>query len=50
MGIHMRKLTRYCNPQFDEAGPFSDGLALVTVEGRIGYANKVGKYVWNPVK
>ena len=38
------------NPQFDEALPFVDGLALV-VEGRdpggqIGWIDKSGKYVW----
>ena len=31
------------NPQFDKAGPFSDGLAAVVVGGRCGYVNPEGK-------
>ena len=38
------------NPQFDEAGSFSDGLAQVKAGGRFGYIDATGKYVWNPSK
>ena len=49
-------------PQFDEAYPFENGIATVylgvceitqrmpkTVEPcRLGYINKIGKYIWKP--
>jgi len=34
------------NPQFDDAFPFSYGLALVRSGPK--YIDKTGKYVWNP--
>lgn len=36
------------NPQFDDAGPFSEGLALVKVGNEYGYVDEAGKYVINP--
>ena len=40
------------NPQFDGAGPFSDGLAVVRIgnekAGKYGYIDKQGKMVINP--
>ena len=36
------------NPQFDEAMPFSDGLAQVKIGRKIGYVDTDGKYAWNP--
>ena len=40
------------NPQFDEAGPFIDGLASVRIgnfdTGKYGFVDKQGKYVVNP--
>ena len=35
-------------PQFDNAGDFDSGLAQVEVQGRLGYIDHTGKYVWNP--
>ena len=36
------------NPQFDSAGDFSDGLALVAIGRRYGYINRSGNFVINP--
>jgi len=36
------------NPQFDEVGEFSEGLAAVRIAGKWGFINKLGKYVINP--
>jgi hypothetical protein len=36
------------NPQFDAAGDFSDGMALVKSANRFGYIDKSGKFVINP--
>ena len=36
------------NPQFDDAWPFEDGLALVEIDGKWGVIDKSGKYVINP--
>src|SRR5438309_11671360 len=35
-------------PQFDQAGPFSDGLAPVSVGGRAGYIDTEGKIAVAP--
>jgi hypothetical protein len=35
-------------PQFDSAGDFSDGLALVSMGGRYGYINESGNFAINP--
>lgn len=39
------------NPQFDDAGPFSEGLAAVRIgnddSGQYGYIDKAGKMVWS---
>jgi hypothetical protein len=35
-------------PQFDQAAPFSDDLAVVALGGRAGYIDKNGKFVINP--
>jgi len=37
-------------PQFDNAGDFDGGLAQVEVQGRLGYIDHTGRYVWNPSK
>ncbi len=36
------------NPQFEGAGPFSDGLAAVRIGGKWGYIDQTGRYVINP--
>lgn len=36
------------NPQFDEAGEFSDGLAMVQMVGKYGFIDKAGAVVINP--
>lgn len=36
------------NPQFDDAQPFSEGLAAVSLEGSVGFINKKGEYVIKP--
>lgn len=36
------------SPQFDEAGDFRGGLAMVKIADRTGYINKRGEYVWKP--
>jgi hypothetical protein len=36
------------NPQFDDVGNFSEGLARVTIGDKWGYIDKEGKYVVNP--
>ena len=33
-------------PNFDEAGGFTDGIARVTRDGKSGWIDKSGKYVW----
>ena len=35
-------------PQFEDARPFSEGLASVKIEGRWGYIDKSGEYVIRP--
>lgn len=40
--------TYIINPQFDEAYPFTDGLALVRKGGLYGYIDTEGSYVVNP--
>ena len=35
-------------PQFEDARPFSEGLASVKIEGRWGYIDKTGEYVIRP--
>lgn len=37
-------------PQFDNGFPFSDGLAVVEIDDKLGYINKKGKYVWGPAR
>ena len=41
------KGTIIINPQFDEACPFSEGLASVEIGDKWGYIDKTGKYVCN---
>lgn len=36
------------NPQFDYAGEFSEGLAMVKVGDKWGYIDKTGEMVINP--
>lgn len=33
------------NPQFDDAYPFSDGVALIEMDGKVGYINEDGSYL-----
>ncbi|NCO84162.1 MAG: WG repeat-containing protein, partial [Nitrospirae bacterium] len=35
-------------PMFDEADKFYGNLAQVVVGDKIGYINKIGKFVWEP--
>src|SRR3954467_4699385 len=35
-------------PQFEQAGPFSDGLAAAALGGRAGYIDTDGKFAINP--
>ena len=35
-------------PQSDVADPFSDGRALVAIQGKFGYIDKKGTFVINP--
>jgi hypothetical protein len=37
-------------PKFDDAEPFSEGLAKIYVGKRYGYIDKTGKYVWEPTR
>jgi hypothetical protein len=37
-------------PQFDDAGPFSEGVVTVAIGEKIGYIDKSGKYIWAPTK
>jgi hypothetical protein len=37
-------------PQFELGQPFQGGLALVVDDGKIGYINKSGSFVWTPSK
>jgi hypothetical protein len=37
-------------PQFDRVWTFENGLAMVEVQGRFGYINRDGEYVWKPTK
>lgn len=34
--------------QFDEVTPFKNGIAEVLVDGKIGYIDETGKYIWEP--
>ncbi len=34
--------------QYDLVTPFKNGIAQVLVDGRIGYIDKTGKYIWEP--
>ena len=36
------------NPQFDDAGPFSEGLAHVIIDSKGGFIDTKGQYVSNP--
>lgn len=36
------------NPQFDSAGFFFDGLAVVRIKGMYGYIDKKGNFIINP--
>ena len=36
------------NHEYDFAIPFTNGLSIVLVDGKSGYINKNGKYVWLP--
>ena len=36
------------NPQFDNAGEFSEGLAPVEIGGKYGFIDTKGQYVINP--
>ena len=38
------------NPQFGEAGYFSEGLACVSIGGKLSYIHKTGKFVWGPIE
>jgi hypothetical protein len=33
---------------YDEVTPFVNGIAQVMVDGKIGYIDKTGKYIWEP--
>ncbi|MBO7055054.1 MAG: WG repeat-containing protein [Bacteroidales bacterium] len=33
------------NPQFDDAYPFTDGVALIEMDGKVGYINEDGSYL-----
>lgn len=33
---------------YDEVTPFLNGIAQVLVDGKIGYIDKAGKYIWEP--
>jgi len=35
-------------PQFDHVGPFEGGLAYVAVDGKFGYVDTQGQFVWKP--
>ena len=35
-------------PQFDEVNVFSEGLAMVDKDGKLGYVDKIGKVVIEP--
>lgn len=37
-------------PVFESADPFVDGLALVEFDGKKGYIDRSGKFVWGPAK
>ena len=37
-------------PRFDSAWQFGDGVAKVKVNGKRGYIDKTGKYIWKPTK
>jgi hypothetical protein len=37
-------------PQFEIASDFTDGIAMVLVEGKRGYINKAGEYIWKPTR
>ncbi len=34
--------------QYDLVTPFKNGIAQVLVDGKIGYIDKMGKYIWEP--
>ena len=36
------------NPQFDNGGEFSEGLAAVVIGGNVGYIDETGKITINP--
>jgi hypothetical protein len=37
-------------PAFDGAEPFVEGLALVEKDGKKGYIDRTGRFVWGPEK
>ena len=37
-------------PAFESADPFVEGLALVEFDGKKGYIDRSGKFVWGPEK
>jgi len=37
-------------PVFESADPFVEGLALVELDGKKGYIDRSGKFVWGPAK
>lgn len=54
--IHMRHRYGYMDTtgkmaidaKFDEVTPFRNGIAQVRIDGKIGYIEKTGKYIWGP--
>jgi len=37
-------------PKFSAAHNFDDGIAAVEINGKLGYINKTGNYIWKPTK
>ncbi len=35
-------------PQFNRVGDFADGVALVEVDGKNGFIDRMGRYLWAP--
>lgn len=34
--------------KYDQVTPFKNGIAEVIVDGKIGYIDRTGKYIWEP--